>query len=1768
MEEEIKKNEKDSLDIKSLSFTELKNKLLENKEEPLSYDIWNQLIKLENSKENKEMKKDLKEVINNEEHESYKIFFNFNEYNTYYSAFIMYDLYLILESDKKKLIKNKLWKREHFINIKDSKYYSEENYNLIQRIGKNYYIYYLIKIYKFYINFKNLKNEHLYQNLINYIFICFYCILEELTITNNYIKNFNQETSNGENFNNMSSIFTTLIDSYKNIINEITEIIINNQNIIKSLINNILEIDDFKKYFNFILFDGILRNNFSMISELVKNFLINIYNNFKQIKESDIDNKDDNTDNNYLYNFYFFIIEKYFDNFTKNVLNNLKEIRPDIDEDNNFYDKFRNNYEKNIINFFSLVEESLKYLYILNLNEKLLKKLVENFNDKIMEKIYTVTIKKYEFDPYYYDLFYGGLCCLIFRMIIELNSNTKRKNFNNIELDLNYNKEPLKNFLFNKIIFSQNIQKKNSSTMNDYLDGKYFKIKSKYSSDNANNLFLLLIIKDFNKNKEINNSDENLIINYLSKLNDIHKLNFWIGNTISSWKFNHKEKIKTNKYVGLKNLGNTCYMNSLLQILYSITPFRECILNCSCKDPKNNSLFELKKIFYSLQYLDIQYYSPDSFPKNFEGQPLNIMEQTDIDEFFAKLMDKLESRLKGTNNENIIKYFFQGKQNDNLNFEGNCPHKRTNINNFYSIQIQVKDHKNIYESLDEFIKGEKMDGDNCIFCEKCNKKIPAIKNLDFKTLPRVLMIVLKRFEFDYSKMTRYKLNDYFEFPLELDMNKYTNDYINNKNTNINNKYFLRGVVIHSGSCEMGHYYSIIKNMDSKNEDWFLYNDAIVTKFDINKLKEEAFGDKVIDNKNTNNKKEDKNDNKKDNNKDNNNNDKMEKKENNDVNKDKNKNEDKGEDKDGDRAQNKDNNDKDDNDISFDENYEFDIYGNKKKKNNNKENNFNTTKTTFNTNNNNAITNNINNNNNFYFRKMGKSAYLLFYEKIDKNNCENFDKIEAINPFLFGSKKDYRKKISSSIFVFNERINFSKKIEDKLIIESINDEMYNYYLLKKIFSDEYHHFLLAFYVNLLNYYYSDYDSLISKIKHKCGTPFKYCLNFKDNIYTDIDYFTPRKEKNSNLFYYLTNKKLIFFEINEIKNKDENYTKERILNLFQNLIVFFFNIKIRTINKKLFGGYVDLIKFLINNFDNCCEYFLEEFCNYNVLVEYFVNCPLYDIKKLIVGIINCAMINSMMTFRKKQKKEIIRKQSDKEEKDEVFKILGKCSKKTNKFNYYNIINENISSDRKMNSGSKKIKELNNITVEINSDDKSEQNNNIENEYLPKVMIKFINNIISLIYTIGITNISDNKFLFFILYKFSIISSKTKEYLIKVIPLLDLMNIKMNPTLEKQIDSGKNIDIQKFFKKADHDILNIKSNNEKANIIGDKGGLYNYENYLYMLYYNLLTYDDYQNSSVFSFDSSDFIFRLFYEIINRQECYVLAHLLNTKCLNNINRENIVINLISDILDRVDYKEEVNYKLNKVNYKNSNITSVQEYKNKYDIDPRNILLILKLFILHKDNNGEYYRHRVETGLTKLFELLSKYKRYYNFCILLIDFIIDLFLNNNILIKEYVGQFKKELKNINDWIDEHKESPKYKRIEGLDMYRDDNVNYNDPNITEQQKKEFYEKEKNLYIDRTNKLKIIIKQKKNENENLDIKDINISEFIFQDNDEILYNGKHAVVIKHLNEMIKIKFDKDIINKKENDEKGKDGNNNSQNGIESKMWVNIEDEKILINKLFT
>lgn len=87
--------------------------------------------------------------------------------------------------------------------------------------------------------------------------------------------------------------------------------------------------------------------------------------------------------------------------------------------------------------------------------------------------------------------------------------------------------------------------------------------------------------------------------------------------------------------------------------------------------------------------------------------------------------------------------------------------------------IDIKGNQRIEESIYQFITPEKLEGDNCYFCAMCDKKCEALKGSKLRSLPPILTISLKRFEFDMQTYERKKINDRFEFGLELDLSPYT-----------------------------------------------------------------------------------------------------------------------------------------------------------------------------------------------------------------------------------------------------------------------------------------------------------------------------------------------------------------------------------------------------------------------------------------------------------------------------------------------------------------------------------------------------------------------------------------------------------------------------------------------------------------------------------------------------------------------------------------------------------------------------------------------------------------------------------------------------------------------------------------------------------------------------------------------------------------------------------------------------------------------------------
>jgi ubiquitin C-terminal hydrolase len=203
-----------------------------------------------------------------------------------------------------------------------------------------------------------------------------------------------------------------------------------------------------------------------------------------------------------------------------------------------------------------------------------------------------------------------------------------------------------------------------------------------------------------------------------------------------------------------------------------------------------------------------------------------------------------------------------------------CPHKYERTEPFLSLSVPVKNQKSIQQGLYAFVQGEMLEGDNAYYCEKCDKKVDTLKRTCIKRLPKNLILPLKRFEFDFDKMIRVKVNDYCEFPQELNLEPYTQEGLSKRERiqklkdekgeeeaqpaieEIENEplkypkeyyeYQLSGIVVHSGTADSGHYYSFIKDREHPEANkWYEMNDHIVRDFEPNDIPQECFGGEDI-----------------------------------------------------------------------------------------------------------------------------------------------------------------------------------------------------------------------------------------------------------------------------------------------------------------------------------------------------------------------------------------------------------------------------------------------------------------------------------------------------------------------------------------------------------------------------------------------------------------------------------------------------------------------------------------------------------------------------------------------------------------------------------------------------------------------------------------------------------------------------------------------------------------------------------------------------------
>ncbi|KAJ6662583.1 hypothetical protein lerEdw1_011720 [Lerista edwardsae] len=323
-------------------------------------------------------------------------------------------------------------------------------------------------------------------------------------------------------------------------------------------------------------------------------------------------------------------------------------------------------------------------------------------------------------------------------------------------------------------------------------------------------------------------------------------------------------------FVGLKNGGATCYMNAVFQQLYMQPGLPEALLSIDddMDNPDDSVFYQVQSLFGHLMESKLQYYIPENFWKIFKmwNKELYVREQQDAYEFFTSLIDQMDEYLKKIGRDQIFKNTFQGIYSDQKICK-DCPHRYEREEAFVALNLGVTSCQSLEISLDQFVRGEILEGSNAYYCEKCKEKRTTVKRTCIKALPSVLVIHLMRFGFDWESGRSIKYDEQIKFPWMLNMEPYTvsgmarqdsSSEVGDNGRSIDQggsgsprkkvapteNYELVGVIVHSGQAHAGHYYSFIKDRRGSGKGkWYKFNDTVVEEFELNDetLEYECFG---------------------------------------------------------------------------------------------------------------------------------------------------------------------------------------------------------------------------------------------------------------------------------------------------------------------------------------------------------------------------------------------------------------------------------------------------------------------------------------------------------------------------------------------------------------------------------------------------------------------------------------------------------------------------------------------------------------------------------------------------------------------------------------------------------------------------------------------------------------------------------------------------------------------------------------------------------------
>ncbi|KAG6466736.1 hypothetical protein ZIOFF_075438 [Zingiber officinale] len=269
---------------------------------------------------------------------------------------------------------------------------------------------------------------------------------------------------------------------------------------------------------------------------------------------------------------------------------------------------------------------------------------------------------------------------------------------------------------------------------------------------------------------------------------------------------------------GLANLGNTCFLNSVLQCLTYTEPFAAYLQSgkhkSSCHTAGFCAMCALQNHVITALQSSGKIVSPSHLVKNLRcvSRSFQNSRQEDAHEYMVNLLESMHkcclpsgvpSESPSAYEKSLVHKIFGGRLQSQVKCM-RCNYSSNKFDPFLDLSLEIVKADSLLKALAHYTKVEQLDGGQKQYqCQNCKEKVKALKQLTIYKAPHVLTIHLKRF---YSHDPGQKIDKKVEFEPSLDLKPFVSDQQGG-----NLKYTLYGVLVHAGwSTRSGHYYCYVR----------------------------------------------------------------------------------------------------------------------------------------------------------------------------------------------------------------------------------------------------------------------------------------------------------------------------------------------------------------------------------------------------------------------------------------------------------------------------------------------------------------------------------------------------------------------------------------------------------------------------------------------------------------------------------------------------------------------------------------------------------------------------------------------------------------------------------------------------------------------------------------------------------------------------------------------------------------------------------------------